>query len=233
MKYEQIKERLYSLRDEKYQKFQSKLCPGVENIIGVRIPNLRQIAKEIAKGDWREFLMQAKDNTYEEIMLQGLVIGYAKTEFQDIKKYIIEFIPKIDNWAVCDSFCNSLKITEKNRNEMLEFLLPYFKTKQEYQIRFAVIMLLNYYLTDEYIESVFKILSEIKQEEYYVKMGVAWTLSMCYVKYPERTIVFLNTNQIDEETYQKTLQKIIESNQVDQETKMTIRQMKRKIKKTK
>lgn len=233
MKYEQIKERLYLLRDEKYQKFQSKLCPGVENIIGVRIPKLRQIAKEIAKGDWREFLIQAKDDTYEEIMLQGFVIGYVKTEFEEIKKYIIEFVPKIDNWAVCDSFCSSLKITKKNQNEMLELLLPYLKTKQEYQIRFAVIMMLNYYLTDEYIEAVFKLLSQIKQEQYYVKMGVAWTLSMCYVKYPERTTEFLNKNQIDEDTYQKTLQKILESNQVDEETKRTIRQMKQKTKKTK
>ena len=108
-----IRNRLFELAEEDYRKFSSSLIPGEDKLLGVRLPHLRELAKEIVRGDWREYLNNAQDEYYEEIMLQGLVIGYAKAPPEEILKYIACFIPKISNWGVCDSFCTGLKLAKK------------------------------------------------------------------------------------------------------------------------
>ena len=110
---EDIRKTLYELQDLKYKEFHSSLCPNVDNIIGVRIPDLRNIAKEIAKNDYKKFLRNAKDEYYEELVLHGLVIGYAKITIEETIEYLKEFIPKIDSWAACDTTCSNLKVTKK------------------------------------------------------------------------------------------------------------------------
>jgi len=223
-----IREQLFELSDEEYQRFHSKLCPDTDNIIGVRLPLLRNLAKEIAKGDWREYLKSAQGDYNEEIMLQGIVIGYAKSDISEMLKHIQHFIPKINNWAVCDSFCNGLKYTKKNMNTVWEFINPYLNSKKEFEIRFGIIMLIGYYINGEYIDRVLQLLDKVKHEGYYVKMAVAWAVSICYVKFPEKTMGYLKNNSLDNFTYNKALQKIIESLRVDKETKIIIKGMKRK-----
>lgn len=223
-----IREQLFELSDEKYQRFQRKLCPDTDNIIGVRIPSLRKLAKEIAKGDWREYLKVAEDEYYEEAMLQGMVIGYSKADITEMLNYIQDFIPKINNWAVCDSFCSGLKYTKKNKDTLWEIIKTYLHSKKEFEIRFAVVMLLGYYIEEKYIDKVLLLLDKVKHEGYYVKMAVAWTISICYIKFPGQTMKYLNTNSLDNFTYNKSLQKITESLRVDKETKVLIKGMKRK-----
>lgn len=223
-----IKERLTELADEEYRQFHSKLVPGTDNILGVRLPHLRELAKELAKGDWQGYLLAAQDDYYEETMLQALVIGHIKTDIDTTLHYIAAFIPKISNWAVCDSFCSSLKITKKHKDQVWEFLQPYLTSSKEYELRFGIVMLLNYYIDDKYIDQVLVHLDTAKHEGYYVKMAVAWALSICFVKYPEKTLDYLQHNTLDDFTYNKALQKILESYRVDQETKALIRRMKRK-----
>lgn len=109
-----IREQIFQLADEDYQKFSSKLLPTTNNILGVRLPQLRKLAKVIAKEDWRKFLVNSDVKYFEEIMLQGLVLGYAKSDIEEILKYVADFVPKIDNWSVCDSFCTGLKFTKNN-----------------------------------------------------------------------------------------------------------------------
>ena len=117
---QKIKEKLLELADPKYKEFHSGLCPGTDNIIGVRVPVLRNYAKELAKEyQINELLKQIDNQYYEEIMLQGMLIGLAKQDFKTIQKQIEEFVPKIDNWAVCDVFCAGLKVTKKKKEEML------------------------------------------------------------------------------------------------------------------
>ena len=111
---EEIKSRLYELAEEKYREFNQKLLPGVEHVLGVRLPLLRKLAKETAKGDFRAYLSEAqkkisRDSIHEEIMVQGLVIGYAKMEREEYRKYLDEFAPKITNWSVCDSCVSGFK----------------------------------------------------------------------------------------------------------------------------
>lgn len=223
---ENIKEKLFSLADEKYKEFHGSLCPGTDNIIGIRVPILRNLARNIAKEDWREYLQNAKDDYYEEVMLQGMVIGLAKMEFEERIKYVKEFIPKIDNWAVCDVVSAGFKFTKDNKKEVWEFLKPYLASNKEFEIRFAVVMLLDFYITDEYIKEVLEILNNINHEGYYVKMAVAWAISICYIKFPKETSKLLKKNNLDTFTYNKALQKIIESYRVSKEEKDKLRKMK-------
>ena len=186
-----LKDKLFELSDEKYKKFHSGLCPNTDNIIGVRLPKLREIAKEIAKGDWKDFLATSSNDYYEEVMINGLVIAYAKCDVDEKLNYIESFVPKIDNWAICDSFCNSLKFVNKNKEKVWEFIQPYLKSNKEFEIRFAVVIILNYYITEDYIDLVLETLDEVKHEGYYVKMAVAWAISLCFVKFEEKTMNYL------------------------------------------
>ncbi len=223
-----VRNEIFARIDPDYKTFLMTLIPNKTNILGVRLPHLRQIARTIAKGDWRTYLNDASDDYFEEVMLQGIVIGYVKTDIRERLKLIEAFVPKIDNWSVCDSFCASLKSTKQHRDVVWKFLQQYFSSNKEFELRFAIVMLIHYYIEETYIQRVIDILDRIQHDGYYVKMAVAWALSICFVKFPEWTMNYLKNNSLDDFTYNKALQKIIESDRIDNETKETIRQMKRK-----
>lgn len=228
MENNQIRKKLEELSDEKYRKFHTSLCPKSNEILGVRVPILRNFAKEIIKeGNIEKYLENALDNSYEEILLQGMVLGLWKTDIENFAKYLEKFIPKINSWAVCDVSVAGFKITKKNMKYMWNFLQKYLKSNKEFELRFAIVMLLDFYITDEYINKVLQILNNVKSDEYYVKMAVAWTLQVAFVKFPNETMKLLKNNKIDDWTHNKALQKIIESYRVDENTKNEIRKMKR------
>jgi len=230
MENEEVRKQLYALAEEGYRKFSSALIPNIEadRILGVRLPALRQLARGIAKADWRSYLERAGDELFEEVMLQGMVIGYAKADIEVKLQAVERFVPKIDNWSVCDSFCVGWKIPPKHKDRVWGFLLPYLALPKEYDVRFAVVMLLNQYIDETYVERVLQQLNRVRHEAYYVRMAVAWALSVCFVKFPELTLEALKSGSWDDETYNRALQKIVESNRVDAETKQRIRGMKRK-----
>lgn len=225
-----IRNQLLEASEEKYRIFSSSLIPNVDNILGVRIPILRKMAQQMAKGDWKAYLAAASDEYFEEIMLQGLVIGYAKADIEEKLEAIVRFIPKINNWSVCDSFCIGLKITQKHQERVWSFIQPYLTSDQPYDIRFGVVMLLNYYATEAYIDRTLQLLDRIKHDNYYVKMAVAWAIATCFTNVPEQTMAYLRSPActLDMFTYNKSLQKITESLRIDQDTKQLIRSMKRK-----
>ncbi|MFA6914018.1 MAG: DNA alkylation repair protein [Endomicrobiia bacterium] len=226
---QKIRQELLNMQDKKYKDFHSKLCPGTENIIGVRIPLLRNYAKQISKEPfWKEYVLSAKIKYNEEVMLQGMLIGLAKKiDIKEALKLIEGFVPKINNWGICDIFCGELKITVKNEDIIWNFIQKYLKSKKEFELRFAIVIILGYYLTDEYILKVFPIFDRIKHDGYYVKMAVAWAISNAFIKYPKETMQYLKKNSLDDWTYNKALQKITESFRVDNKTKEIIRSMKR------
>lgn len=227
---EEIKLHLYELADKKYREFSAALIPGCNNMIGVRIPKLRSFAREIAKGDFRSYLAGAKDDTFEEIMLQGIVIGYSKCEIEEKIKFAKEFIPKISDWSINDVFCASFKCAGNNRERVFEFLLDYVTSESEFEQRVVAVMLMDYFLTEEYIDRVLEILDSLKNEGYYTKMGVAWAIATAYAKFPEKTYGYLiGSNSLDNFTYNKSIQKMIESYRVSPEDK----EMLKKLKKTK
>ena len=227
---QKIKKRLFELADQKYKEFHGGLCPGTKNIIGVRVPVLRKYAQELFKEkDWKQTIEEIDNEYYEEIMLQGMLIGQAKKEdINTILKYVEKYVPKIDNWAICDVFCAGLKITKKYKKEMWKFIQKYLKSDKEFEIRFAIVIILDYYIDDEYLKEDFKIFDNIKHEGYYVKMAVAWAISICLIKYYNKTLDFLNTTKIDDFTYNKGIQKAIESYRITNEQKEYLRTLKRR-----
>ncbi|WP_446899217.1 DNA alkylation repair protein [Clostridium sp. LBM24168] len=225
---QKIREKIFELADKKYKEFHTKISPTDSSIIGVRMPLLRKLAKEIAKRDWREYLKTAESEYYEEIMLQGLVIGCVKVDVEERLRLIGGFIPKIDGWGICDSFCNGLKFIKSNKERVWNFIQPYLKSDKEFYIRFGVVVLLDFYIDEVYINLVLDILDKIKNDGYYVKMAVAWAMSICYIKFPENTMLYLKDSSLDDFTYNKSLQKITESLRIDNKTKLIIKSMKRK-----
>ncbi|TQW85683.1 DNA alkylation repair protein [Clostridioides difficile] len=226
--YNELLEYMMSIQDIKYRDFNKKLIPGTENIIGIRVPNLRKLSKEISQGNWKEFLEVAEDTYYEEVRLQGMVIGNINSNFEETLYYVKRFIPKIDNWSVCDGFCSDLKSMKKYKENMYDILKKYVYSKNPWEIRFALVMFLIYYVDDKHIKEIFEYCNNIQSEEYCVKMGMAWLLSICFIKCEEETFLYIKNNNLDDFTYNKMLQKIIESNRVDLEKKNIIRSMKRK-----
>lgn len=226
---EQIKQKLLDLSDKKYHDFHSSLCPGTDNIIGVRVPVLRNYAKELfKKQDWKKTINEIDNEYYEEIMLQGMLIAQVKNEdINIILKYIEDYVPKIDNWAICDVFCAGLKITKKYKKEMWDFIQKYLKSDDEFEIRFAVVMILDYYIEKQYLEQVFNIFDNIKNEQYYVKMAIAWTISVCLIKYYDETIDYLYKSKIDKWTFNKSIQKAIESYRICEEKKDILKNLKK------
>lgn len=226
--YQDLIKYLQANSEFKYQQFQKKLIPNTDNLLGVRMPMIKSIAKEIAKGNWQEFILQVEHTYYEETMLMGFVIGNIKADLDTVLPLVKLFIPKINNWAICDSFCASLKIVKKHKRDFFAFLQNYLYSEQEFKIRFAVVMLMDYYIDDEYIDELLDIFHNIHHDGYYVKMAVAWALSFCFVKQREKTLPLLQSNHLDDFTYLKALQKIIESGRVTDDDKQLMRQMKRK-----
>ena len=226
---ENIKQVLEQNIDEKYKDFTSTLIPGSRPILGVRIPILRQISKEIAKGDWQTYLNEAPEDSFEEVAIKGFVIGYAKESFGILLPYIESHIEKINDWSLCDGFCSNLKIVGKHQEEFLQFLLPYAKLDNEFKQRFVAVMLMDYYLSDEYIEMSLRVLDSLKNEKYYCKMAVAWAVATAWAKQRDKTFVYMQdgNNTLDDWTYNKAIQKMLESYRVSDADKAMLRTMKR------
>ncbi len=224
---EYIEDRLIELADEKFKKFHSRLCPNVDNIIGVKTPLLRNLAKEIYAEYGLEYFNHTKSDYYEEVMLEGMIIGLLDLRVDKVLEYIKNYLPKINNWAICDTFCAGLKIAKKNQKIFWEFIQKYLYSENEYEVRFAVVMMLYHFLDDKHTIEVSKKLDTIKHEGYYVKVAVAWLISIMYIKYPGFTFTYLEECNLDDITFNKAIQKISESKRVSDEEKVYIRDLKR------
>lgn len=214
---------LEALAESDYKTFSASLIPGVTNMLGVRIPALRKIAKRLAKEDWKQCMEWKATLYFEETMLQGLVLGYAKAPIEEILESAKDFISKIDNWSVNDFFCNNFKISGTEHEKVWKFLMTYKDSRKEYELRVVAVMLLFHFLRDEYIDEVLKVLSELENVGYYTSMAVAWAYATAWAKYPDKTKNFLQEHPIDAETYRRTLRKCLESYRISDEDKLWIR----------
>ena len=222
--YDKFIEYLFSIKDENYHKLNERT--GIPNSIGIRIPELKKIAKEIAKGNYNDFIINNKHQYYEEKILHGQIIGNIK----DFSETIIElnkFLPYIDSWATCDTTVASLKIISKNLDKMYPLVLSYLYDESTWIRRVGVVILLNYYVCDNYIDDIITEITKIKLDDYYVKMAVAWLIQVCYIKYRIKLIDFLRFDRIDDWTHNKAIQKIRESLRVSQKEKDKLNLLKR------
>lgn len=212
--------------DEKARQFSASLIPGA-NLLGVKLPVLRKLAAEIAKGDWEEFFLYASEEYTEYVMLKGFLLGHIK-DIKTLLKYLKLYIPKINNWAVCDSPLSSLKLIKKHQAEVWRFIQPYVKDKREYYARAAACLLMDFFVDEVYIDRTLLALREIKAEGYYRQMAVAWAVSVCYVKFPEKTESLLKNNDFDDFTHNKAISKIRDSFRVSKEDKERLKSLRRK-----
>lgn len=229
---EEVREQLYQLADDDYKKFNQKMLPGIDRVIGVRVPDLKRLAKTLAKNDAISYLDAAAeklttDALHEELQLQGLVIGYAKMDPEERVRYLDEFVPKIQSWAVCDTCVMNMKFMEKDRSFWYSYIREYEESREEYELRFLIVSLLAHFITEDYIDDILALFDRIRHDGYYVKMAVAWAVSVCYVKFPETTRAFLQENSMDDFTQNKSIQKIRESYRVSKEEKDALRSLKR------
>lgn len=222
-----IREELQRNADPSYREFHRSLVPGLKNFLGVRVPKLREISKKAAKKDYWSFAREADREIYEELMIRGMMIGYAGLSKEEQRSELENFVPCINNWAVCDCCCSTFKFMKKNQEEWFTFLKPYVYSSREYEIRFALVAMLDFFIHEDYIDYILEILGQVKHEGYYAKMAAAWAVSDCYVKFPEKTEEFLRKNLLDNFTHNKSIQKIRESYRVSKEDKERVKKLRR------
>lgn len=222
-----IKSKLQAGYDEDNAVFFSRLSPEAENVTGVRVPYLRKLAKEIIKGDVKNFLDNYNVETHEEFLLKGIVIGSSKLSLEEKFAYLEKFVPEIYDWSGCDIVISSFKFKDNELSRVYDFILRYRHSNYEYETRFMIIMLFKF-IKAEYLDKIKEILETEKFDKYYSQMAAAWLISTMFIKYKDYTLSYLNNNSLDNFTYNKALQKIRESNRVTKEDKELVKKMKRK-----
>lgn len=217
--------------DEKYKSFNSKLLPGVENILGIRAPIARQIAKKYANTDTGEaFLKSLPHKYYDENMVHGYMLGYLKCDKETLKNKLLEFLPYMDNWGVVDSCASNLKNFFKKRQDVYDFVEDSALSKETYTSRFGIVCMLDYYIDAEYIDRVLNVVKRIKSDEYYVKMAQAWLISVAIVKEYEKTVPLIENKQLDVWVHNKSISKSLESFRVSQDQKEYLKSLRIKQK---
>lgn len=218
---------LFIYQDKSYADFVKKLLPSANKqdikIIGVRLPQLRQLAKTIIAEDWQTFLRQNTAIYFEQTMLEGFVVAYAPTTLSYKFKLITEFLPKINNWSICDSFCASFNLKTADKHLYLPFLKSYLNSTNEYELRFTIVMLLDYYLTDDFADNTLQLIYQIKDISYNVKMAKAWAFSKYFTYYPEKGISFLQNQSLAKDVFRMTCQKIRDSKRISPEFKQQLK----------
>jgi len=223
---DEIRKTLFSMQDVTYGDFIFRLTPTVdrENIIGVRVPLLRQIAKKMSTDDKKEFLSQLPHFYYEENLIHGFIIQNIK-EFDDCINEVNRFLPFVDNWAVSDTMMP--KCFAKNTDVLLTYIDKWISSKETYSIRFGIDVLMNLYLDDKFDEKyVIKVLN-VKSDEYYVKMMKAWYFATALAKQYNVIIDYFKRGLLDTWTHNKAIQKAIESFRISNEIKDNLRKLKK------
>lgn len=224
--YKKFIDYLFDISDIKYRDFHSRLGVG-NNVIGVRTPILKSIAKDISKGNYIEFLELLKEDYYEEITLYGFIICNIKN-IEDSIKYLDIYKYKINNWANCDLFCSSYKIVKKNKDFYWKYINDNIRSNNLWIRRMCFVLIIFYYIEGIYLDDIFNLCNKYNTNEYYVQMAVAWLISICYIKFPGVTIKYIENNKLDNFTHNKSIQKIRESYRVSYEEKENLNILKRK-----
>ena len=224
--YQEFLNYLNSLQDKKSQEFHSKIIV-CDNLIGVKTNELKKMAKEISQNNYKEFININNANFYETIMIEGFIYGYLKISFEELTEYLNKYLTKINNWAHADLLVSNLKIFKKNQEEGFKYAKKLIRSKNNWIKRCGITILLNYYLHDVYIDKTLEIVSKIKTDDYYVKMAIAWLISISYIKYKEKTLIYL-VNIEDNFIYNKTISKIVDSRRISNDEKKFIKSLKRK-----
>lgn len=222
-----FREELFALQDAEYGDFQAKLTPGIprEAFIGVRVPEVRKLAKRLSKeAEAPEFLKELPHKYYDENMLHGLLLCEIKN-YDGCIEAVDRFLPYVDNWAVCDIM--SPKIFKKNKSALLEKIREWSASDKTYTCRFGIEMLMSHYLDDDFKAEYLEIPASVHSEEYYVKMMIAWFFATALAKQWDSAIKYIENNRLDVWVHNKTIQKARESYRITPEQKEYLKSLKR------
>lgn len=222
-----IEERLYALRDDKNAQFQAKLTPNVDKMkfLGVRVPAARKLAKEICKeGGYEDFLAKLPHEIFDENMLHGQIISELKS-YDDCIYEVERFLPYVDNWAVCDTM--SPKCFKKNKKQLMVKIKEWTKSEEVYTSRFGMEMLMTHFLDEDFRPEYLEIPANVRLEDYYAKMMVAWFFATALAKQWDATIPYIENLVLDPWTHNKTIQKARESYRISNEQKEYLKSLKK------
>jgi len=222
-----LTESLFNNKDDEYKKFSKKLIPDTKlDMIGVRVPLIKSTAKLCTIEDAEKFLSLPHEY-YEEWFLHGLIIG----KINDINKVLSlteNFLPNIDNWAICDSFATSLKIFKKHPELVLSYVKKWIKCEHVYTKRFAIVILLSYFLDSQFNSKILTITQTIISDNYYVNMALAWFYSVALVKQYDKVIPIIESKTLPQFVHNKAIQKAIESFRIPTNKKEYLKKLKLK-----
>ena len=224
----EIRKELKKLQDKGYREMQVTIIPTLEadSIIGVRTPALRQLAKEFAKReDISEFLSDLPHKFFEENQLHAFILSGMK-DAESCIRLVDEFLPYVDNWATCDQM--SPKVFKKHKQLLLEYVDKWIRSEHTYVKRFAIGMLMEHFLDEDFKTSYLTKVSKIRSEEYYVNMMIAWYFATALAKQYEDTLPFIEKQKLDKWTHNKAIQKAVESRRITDEQKAYLKTLKRK-----
>ena len=219
---------LEALKNEKLASFNAKLIPNLhaENILGINIPKLRSLEKELLrtrKDDVLSFLGDLPHKYLEENILHAFFIA-EKKDINEVFFLTDKFLPYVDNWAVCDSFLP--KIFSKHLELLLSKITEWLKSSHVYTVRFAIGLLLKYFLLDNFKIDYLRLVSKIKSEEYYINMMIAWLFAEALVKQQEATLPFIKDHILSPWVHNKAIQKACESRRIDKNLKVQLKELK-------
>ena len=223
-----IREELFKLKDEQYAAFQAKLMPTVDRskVIGVRVPLIRKIAKEYKNTREAElFLCKLPHEYYDEDLLHGFLISEINS-FESCISALEDFLPYIDNWAVCDTL--SPPIFKKHRNKLLPLIRKWIRSGKPYTVRYGIGMLMKHFLDEGFKEDMLGEVAAIRSDEYYVKMMVAWYFATALAKQWDTALPYLEEHRLCEWVHQKTIQKACESYRIAAEQKAILKKLRSK-----
>ncbi len=222
----EIQERLFALKDDKYRDFNSSLIPTLDKelVIGVRVPALRKLAKELKGGRLAEdFIASLPHHYQEENLLHALLINETK-DFDLCMEELEVFLPFVDNWAVCDML--GPKVMGKNKEELLKRIHLWLASRHTYTVRFAIGMLMSHFLDEDFREEYLGLVAGVESEEYYVRMMQAWYFATALAKQYDSAVKYIEGHRLESWTHNKSIQKARESFRVSPEHKEYLKTLK-------
>ena len=221
-----IRKALFEKQDQEYKKFNSKLNPSLERdcFIGVRTPDLKALAKEFEKDpSIDDFLKDLPHTYFEENQLHAFIIS-EKKDYDECMNLLVEFLPYINNWATCDQLLP--KVFKKNKDKLLPYIEEWIKSDHVYTIRFAIGMLMKHFLDENFEKKYVEMVISVKNEDYYVKMMIAWYFATALAKRYEDMYPYIKSKRLEKWTHNKAIQKSIESYRLTKEEKEELRALK-------
>ena len=222
----QIIDLLFARQDIKYRDFQAPLFPNIakEKMIGVRTPDLKKLAKELNGSDIaNKFIETLPHHYFDENQLHAFLISLIK-DYDTCLKEVDKFLPYIDNWGTCDQL--SPKVFSKHKDELIVSIKKWIKSKHTYTVRFAIGILLSLYLDDSFRKEYMELVSNVKSEEYYINMMIAWYFATALAKQYKTAIKYIEDKKLSPWVHNKTIQKAVESYRISDEQKVYLKGLK-------